>query len=62
MREVYIVAMQGPHGPEPMSSNCAFIKYENAQVEVKKYHADGLTWMKVFTLNIMDAEEQNNVG
>jgi len=60
MKEIFIVAMQGTHGPEPMSSNCAYLEYANAQAEVKQYHKDGLTWMKVFTLNIMDAKENNN--
>ncbi len=54
MKEIYVIGMQTGHGCELTHGACAYQSREKADEAVKKYHEDGLHWMKVFTLRIQD--------
>jgi hypothetical protein len=54
MKEIYVVGMQVAGGVELHTFKSAYVSRVKAEEKVKEYHADGLTWMKVFTLIIQD--------
>ena len=56
MREVYIVAIQGPHGASVTNSD-AFCKYTSAETKLKQDRERGIDYTRIFTLRIVDNNE-----
>ena len=56
-RTIYIVAASGFHGAEIWKENCGYYNRENALKVVEKYLENGLNYMKVWEIHMMDAKE-----
>lgn len=54
MKYVYIVAMATGHGASINTGKCAYRTFAEAKARVEQYHAEGMTWMKVYTLEFVE--------
>lgn len=55
MKYLYMVAIQGPHGPSPINGDI-YQNYKKAEAKLQRDKEAGIDYTRIFTLRIVDAE------
>ena len=55
---IWIVAIQGHHGPELTTGDCGYLEYANAEAKLKEYSEERREYTRVFRIEIQDGGEK----